>query len=147
MEFMYCMSSPRGPSRSIIKRVCWERPPGGWCKLNTDGATSGNSGLARCGGIVRDEHGDWLAGFSRHIGITTSFVAELWGLRDGLMLCSNLNISFLVVELDAKAIVDAFQNVHYENNSLPCFGGLQATNLQVQPDQIQPLLSSIKSLC
>ncbi|KAL0000246.1 hypothetical protein SO802_019848 [Lithocarpus litseifolius] len=95
LEFMYCVSSPRGPTRSLIKRVRWERPPEGWCKLNTDGAASG---------------------FSRRIGITTSFVAELWGLRDGLMLCSNLNTSALVVEVDAKAIVDAFQNVHYENN-------------------------------
>lgn len=32
------------------------------------------------------------------------------------MLCSNLNISSLVVELDAKAIVDAFQNPHYGTN-------------------------------
>ena len=72
LEFMYCMSSPRGLTRSIIKRVRWERPPEGWCKLNTDGAASGNSCLAGCGGIVRDEHGGWLAGFSRWIGITTS---------------------------------------------------------------------------
>ena len=113
---MYCVSSPRGPTRSIIKRVRWERPLEGWCKLNTDGAASGNPGLAGCGGIVRDEHSGWLAGFSRRIGITTSFVAELWGLRDGLMMCNNLNISTLVVEVDAKAIVDAFQNVYHENN-------------------------------
>ena len=108
LEFMYCVSSPRGPSQSLIRRVRWERPPEGWCKLNTDGVASGNSGLAGCGGIVRDEHGSWLASFSRRIGITTSFVAELWGLRDGLMMCNNLNITTLVVELDAKAIVDAF---------------------------------------
>ena len=81
-----------------------ERPSEGWCKLNTDGVASGNSGLVGCGGIVRDEHGGWLVGFSRQIGITTSFVAELWGLRDGLMMCNNLNRFALVVEVD------------YENN-------------------------------
>lgn len=43
-------------------------------------------------------------------------MAELWGLRDGLSLCYNLNIPSLVVELDAKAIVDIFQNPNYENN-------------------------------
>ena len=104
LEFMYCVSSPKGPTRSLIKRVRWERPPEGWCKLNTDGAASGNLGLAGCRGIVRDEHGGWLASFSRQIGITTSFVAELWGLRDGLMMRKNLNIFALVVEVD------------YENN-------------------------------
>lgn len=84
----------------------WEKPPRGWAKLNTDRASFGNRGLASCGGIVRDEHGNWVAGFSRKIGITSSFMVELWGLKDRLTLCNNLNISSLVVELDAKAIVD-----------------------------------------
>ena len=43
-------------------------------------------------------------------------MAELWGLRDGLILCCNLNITSIIVELDAKAIVDIFQNLDYENN-------------------------------
>lgn len=72
MKFMYCVSSPRGPTRNIVKRVWWERPPGGWSKLNVDGIALGNLGLVGCGGIVRDDHGGWLAGFSRCIGITTS---------------------------------------------------------------------------
>ena len=45
-------------------------------------------------------------GFTKSIGLTSSFVAELWGLRDELMICCNLNISSLAVELDAKVIVD-----------------------------------------
>ena len=72
--------------------------------------------MAGYGGVVRDEEGIWIAGFMRRIGATTSFEAELWGLRDGLMLCSNLNISSLVVELDAKAIVDVLLNADYVNN-------------------------------
>ena len=54
-------------------------------------------------------------GFSRSIGMTSSFAAELWGLREGLLLCSNLNINALEVELDAKAIVDALDNPSYAN--------------------------------
>lgn len=57
-----------------------------------------------------------MASFSRRIGVTSNFVAELWGLRDGLTLCSNLNIFALVVELGAKVIVDIFHNAGYENN-------------------------------
>ena len=57
-----------------------------------------------------------MARFSKRIGITSSFEAELWGLRDGLTLCSNLNFSTLIVELDAKVIVDIFHNANYENN-------------------------------
>ena len=43
-------------------------------------------------------------------------MAELWGLRDSLILCCNLHLPSLIVELDAKAIVDAFLNLNYENN-------------------------------
>ena len=88
----------------------WEKPPLGWAKLNTDGVVARNLGLARCGGLIKDEQGAWLVGFSRNIESTTSYAVELWGLRDGLALCCNLNIPSLVVELDAKSIVDVFWN-------------------------------------
>ena len=96
--------------------MCWEKPPPGWAKLNTDGAAVGSSGLAGCGGLIRDENGAWVAGFSRNIGSTTSFAAELWGIRDGLALCYNLNIHSIIVELDAKSIVDVFGNPNFEGN-------------------------------
>ena len=68
-----------------------------------------------CEGIIRDEHGSWVAGYTRHIGSTNNFVAELWGLKDGLMLCCNMNISCLIVELDAKMVVDVLKNSNHVN--------------------------------
>ncbi|XP_050241298.1 uncharacterized protein LOC126690217 [Quercus robur] len=44
------------------------------------------------------------------------FTAELWGLREGLLLCCNLNIEALVVELDAQAVVEDLKNNAYVNN-------------------------------
>ena len=70
----------------------------------------GLHGLAGCGGLVRSADGQWVAGFSKRIGITSNFAAELWGLHEGLQLCCNLNISCLEVEMDAKTIVDAVGN-------------------------------------
>lgn len=75
----------------------------GWKKLNSNGSIIGSSGQAGCGGVVRDGHKDWVAGFTRHIGATNSFAAELWGLRDGLILCFSLNISCLIVELESDS--------------------------------------------
>ena len=72
--------------------------------------------LTKGGGLVRDEHGSWIGGFTRYIGSTNSFIAELWGFREGLLLCCNLNIDFLVVELDAQAVVEVFKNASYMNN-------------------------------
>ena len=115
-EFMYCVSSPRCPVQRVVVTCRWEKPLEGWIKLNTDGCALGSMGLAGCGGVVRDSHGEWISGFSRHIGTTNSFVAELWGLRDGLFMCSNLNIPFLIVEMDAKSIVEIFCKSGYVND-------------------------------
>ena len=43
---------------------------------------------------------------------------ELWGLRDGLLQCLNLNLSFVLIELDAKSIVDLLVNSDYSNNAI-----------------------------
>ena len=115
-EFLHCVVSPRVQVDKVVKRMCWERPLLGWKKLNTDGAFNGDAGLAGCGGIVRDERGLWVNGFNKRIGLANSFEAELWGLREGLLLCCNLNISHLVIELDAKAIMDVLGNPSYVNH-------------------------------
>ncbi|KAK9993042.1 hypothetical protein SO802_022745 [Lithocarpus litseifolius] len=116
VEFFYCINSPRNPCHKALRAIRWERPPAGWKKLNTDGSCMGDSARAGCGGLVRDEHGNWVGGFSRHIGSTNSFIAELWGLREGLLLCCNLSIDSLVVELDAQAVVEVLENTSYVNN-------------------------------
>ena len=38
-----------------MMRIRWEKPIQGWWKLNTDGSYCGNTGLAGCGGVVRDD--------------------------------------------------------------------------------------------
>lgn len=38
------------------------------------------------------------------------------GLEGGLLLCRDLNISSLVIELDAESVVLAFKNPSYANN-------------------------------
>ena len=96
--------------RRCVKRIRWEKPPVGWMKLNTDGSVFGSLGVVGCGGVIRDDCGNWLSGFNRRIGITNSFCAELWGLREGLIMCCNLNIASIIVELDAKAVIEALRN-------------------------------------
>ena len=54
-------------------------------------------------------------GFSRKIGRADSFVAEIWALRDGLQLCCHLNIGAVVIELDAKSLVDVLNKSSYCN--------------------------------
>lgn len=41
----------------------------------------------------------------RAIGSATSIIAELWGLRDGHIICSQLHLPAVEIELDAKVVV------------------------------------------
>jgi len=63
--------------------IVWSPPRVGWFKLNTDGASRGNPGLAAAGGVVRDGDGNWCYGFS-NIGICSAPLAELWRAYYGL---------------------------------------------------------------
>ena len=75
----------------------------------------GNSGLAGGGGVIRDEIGNWVVGFSRRIGVTSSFEAELWALRDGLIIYVDKKFQAIEVEIDAKAIIDILQKANQAN--------------------------------
>ena len=77
LEYFHCAGKPLGMKRKIVKQVRWEKPCTGWLKLNTDGASMGNTGLASGGSLLRDENGSWVGGFARKIGVASSFTAEL----------------------------------------------------------------------
>lgn len=91
-------------------QIRWENPLKGWLKLNTNGSSLGNPRIARGGGIVYNNDGAWVLGFSRHIGITSNFMAELWALQDGLILCIERNFHAAEIEMDAKALIDVLTN-------------------------------------
>ena len=111
------MSKGQKIKRQITIQVLWNRPPVGSFKLNADGASFGNPGKARGGGLIRDHHGSWVKGYMRHIGFTSSIAAEFWALKDGLMLASQLGINQLLVELDAKVVMDLMLSSKSSNNS------------------------------
>lgn len=70
----------------------------------------GNPGQASDGGLLRDSDDKWIKGFFRNFGITNSLAAELWGLRDELLLTLNLNIYKLIIEIDAKSVVNILKS-------------------------------------
>ncbi|GLT82851.1 hypothetical protein SLE2022_011850 [Rubroshorea leprosula] len=65
--------------------VIWTPPP-------LDGSHDHSSGKAAVGGLLRNHHGHWHHGFATNVGITTSFLAELWGCREGLKLAISLGV-------------------------------------------------------
>uniref|UniRef100_A0A2N9IH06 RNase H type-1 domain-containing protein n=1 Tax=Fagus sylvatica TaxID=28930 RepID=A0A2N9IH06_FAGSY len=86
-----------------------------WFKLNTDGSSLGNPGLAGGGGVIRNHVGDWVGGFSRVIGVTTSVQAELRALKDGLNLAIDLGILHLEIEMDSLVAVEFVNSITTPN--------------------------------
>lgn len=81
----------------------WMRPIRGRYKLNVDG--SARNGDITGGGIIRDEFGNMMAGFSYFYGRGTIMRAEYLALLDGLSMCNNMEIWELDIESDSKVVV------------------------------------------
>lgn len=90
--------------------VTWLPSPKGVVKVNTDGSRSSITDMASVGGVFRDHNGLWVAGFYTKIGNTTSFAAELWGLREVLKIAVNWGFSKLLAETDSKSIIQALES-------------------------------------
>ena len=88
-----------------VIQVAWEKPPMGWMKLNSNGSALGNPGKAGEGGLIHDHQGNWVRGYARALGNTSSSIAELWALRDGLDIVKELGIDNQIVEMDTLSIV------------------------------------------
>ena len=64
--------------------------------------------------MIWDHDGVWLKGFARGPDYTNSALAELWALRDGLLLAKEMRIQQLIIELDVLSVVILMNN-EFEN--------------------------------
>ena len=99
----------------ISTPIKWVSPPLGWFKFNTDCSSLDNPGLAGGGGVICNHVGDWVGGFSRAIGATTSVWAELRTLKDGLKLAIDLGILNLEIEMDSLVAVELVTSITTPN--------------------------------
>ena len=117
-EFAYIGINAKQTSNRRQIAVSWCFPPPSWFKLNSDGSSLGNSGKAGGGGLIRNDRGEWLKGYARNVGYSTSVAVELWALHDGLRLCIALKLLAMIIELDAKLIVDLLQKSDGHRNCI-----------------------------
>lgn len=116
MEYEYCVKLPKMVPDQVDKRIRWEKQEEGWFRLNSDGSSSGKPSSAGSGGLIHNGEGEWVCDYARKIGITTNFAVELWGLRDGLLLCLKLHLPAIEIEIDVKSIVNLLKNLKATNN-------------------------------
>ncbi|KAD6119673.1 hypothetical protein E3N88_10944 [Mikania micrantha] len=83
--------------------VHWAPPNSGWLKLNTDGSSLGNPGPSSYGGLIRNDHGDWVCGYMGYIGFDSSLASEIWGIMMGLRLIMVMGWDNVIIETDSQA--------------------------------------------
>ncbi|XP_031120505.1 uncharacterized protein LOC116023644 [Ipomoea triloba] len=92
----------KGPGTARQHWVAWSPPPPGVIKINTDGASTG--------GLIRDHTGQWIVGFISNVGVTNSFIAELWGFREGLMVAKAPGFDKIKAETDSESLKQALES-------------------------------------
>ena len=65
----------------ILVAVKWTPPPIDTFKLNTNEATKSTKEIGGIGGVVRDNKGNWIMGFTGKIKQTNPAIVELQALR------------------------------------------------------------------
>ncbi|KAG8382401.1 hypothetical protein BUALT_Bualt05G0073500 [Buddleja alternifolia] len=83
----------------------WNSPPKGWVKLNTDGSFWSTTNRATAGGLLRNDMGHWLWGFSRNLGQNSITLAELTGIRDGLNIAWEHRVEKIIIESDSEVAI------------------------------------------
>ncbi|XP_027164808.1 uncharacterized protein LOC113764959 [Coffea eugenioides] len=90
---------------------------------------------APLGGIIRDEAGHWLGGFSVGLGTASNILAELWAILRGLQLAWEKGYRKVIIESDSKAgmglievdrawvgwLLLMLKNVHMEETHIICY--------------------------
>ncbi|GAU10733.1 hypothetical protein TSUD_425170, partial [Trifolium subterraneum] len=92
-----------------VIQIGWQPPPSGWIRLNTDGSCDEN-GRIGCGGILRGSEGEWLGGYAKFIGKGNAYIAELWGVMEGLELARRMKFQAVELHVDSFVVVQALTN-------------------------------------
>jgi hypothetical protein len=88
----------------VLSLIGWKPPKDLFVRVNTDGAYKEHV-VAGCGGLIRGSHGEWLGGFAKCVGICSAFVAELWGVYEGLRYAYRLGFRMVELHIDSEAVV------------------------------------------
>ena len=66
-----------------------------YIKLNTDGSAISNPGVVEAGGILCNHLGEWVSGFSLHLGLASNNMVELAAIWQGLALAWDMGFKFI----------------------------------------------------
>lgn len=108
---------PKKPHYPVSCDVVWKKPQVGWLKLNTDASVRHCPDSVGIGGVIRNNEGDWVCGFHGRIGACSVITAELWAIREGLLLAWNRIIPHLEVETDSEMAIKLIKDGNVRDQS------------------------------
>ncbi|CAN6562363.1 unnamed protein product [Malus baccata var. baccata] len=101
----------------------WQKPKIGWVKCNFDGAWSRND-LRGMGWVARDFTGVLqTAGASREMYCHSALAAEAVAIRQALEVCGDNGFDNVIVQSDAKVIIQMIRRELMHDYSLECILG------------------------
>ncbi|KAF7808072.1 RnaseH [Senna tora] len=78
----------------------------------------GSSRKAGCGGIIRDNYGNWIKGFVSNLGYASVLSAEIWGIYHGLVTAWNLGFRKVELESDSSQAIKIIQMLREAGSNL-----------------------------
>ncbi|MCI40070.1 putative non-LTR retroelement reverse transcriptase, partial [Trifolium medium] len=58
---------------------------------------------------IRGSQGEWLGGYAKCVGLCSAFVAELWGVYEGLRHVHRMGFRKVELHIDSEAVVRVLQ--------------------------------------
>src|SRR4051812_7434369 len=104
-EALTSFNLPTCDKKLNTQLVIWKKPNLNIFKLNVDGASKGNPGIAGAGGLIRNSEGDFITGFFSYLERHTSFYAETQAIYTGLKLAYEFNLTHVWLKSDSELLV------------------------------------------
>ena len=104
------MAKTKISSHQLTREIGWMPPPVGFYKINSDGSSKGNLGTTSYSVVIHNNDGVLIASCVKGLGVTSNFVVELCGLKDGLLLAKNRSLLPVVIEIDSLVVYHALNN-------------------------------------
>ncbi|GAU21472.1 hypothetical protein TSUD_241950 [Trifolium subterraneum] len=87
--------------------------PGSYHLSYTHGTTWKEGSAAGCGGVICDINGIWRGGFAKNLGIYSAYVAELWGVLEGLRYVRSLGFNRIELNVDSSVVSQVLRRPGY----------------------------------
>jgi ribonuclease HI len=114
-------------SMSMRRREKWRKPPSDVLELNCDASFLPRSSSGSWGFLIRDNAGDVVVtGRGKVDRLLSAFHAELVACLQGIQATVDLGIGHLIVETDAKMVVQAIKTNDFNDAAV----GLLVTEIK-----------------